>query len=138
MTPITLTECSPLGSAQPPKIFSAVADVIQWMLSQRGITNLLHYLDDFIFVAASVDQAVLQKSILIDSFQRLGVSLEPSKLEGPSTCLTFLGIQIDTEALLLRLPAEKLSKPKQELFHCILTKIVNYKVLLVYFSSLPR
>ena len=57
------------GLRSAPKIFSAVADALQWMLSQRAITNILHYLNDFIFVAASVDQAVSQKSILIDSFQ---------------------------------------------------------------------
>ena len=115
----------PFGLCSAPKIFSAVADALQWMLSQRGIFNLLHYLDDFIFVAASIDQAVSQKSILVDSFQYLGVPLEPSKLEGPTTCLTFLGIQIDTESLLLRLPEEKSSKLKQELLHCILRKSIS-------------
>ena len=63
----------PFGLRSAPKIFSAVADALQWMLFQRGISNLLHYLDDFIFVAASMDQAVSHKSILVDSFQRLGV-----------------------------------------------------------------
>ena len=29
---------------------------------------------------------------------------------GPSTCITFLGIQIDTEAFELRLPTEKLTR----------------------------
>ena len=70
-----------------------------------------------------------QKSTLVDSFQHLGVPLEPSKLEGPTTCLTFLGIQIDTESLLLRLPEEKLSKLKQELFRCILRKSISKREL---------
>lgn len=30
------------------------------------------------------------------------------KLEGPTTCLTFLGIKVDTEAMELRLPEKKL------------------------------
>ena len=59
----------------------------------------------------------------------MGVPLEPSKLEGPTTCLTFLGIQIDTKSLLLRLPEEKLSKLKQELFHCILRKSISKREL---------
>ena len=29
------------------------------------------------------------------------------KLEGPATCLTFLGIEVDTEAMELRLPEMK-------------------------------
>ena len=58
----------PFGLLSAPKIFSVVADALQWMLSQRGISNLLHYLDDFIFVAASMDQAMSQKSIVVDGF----------------------------------------------------------------------
>ena len=119
----------PFGLRSTPKIFSAVADALQWILTQRGISNLLHHLDDFIFVAASVDQAVSQKSMLISSFQHLGVSLELSKLEGPSTCLTFLGIEVDTEALLLRLPSEKLLRVKQELSHCLLRKSITKREL---------
>ena len=42
--------------------------------------------------------------------KRLGIPLEPVKLEGPTTCLTYLGIEVDTDAMQLRLPPEKLSK----------------------------
>ena len=40
----------------------------------------------------------------------LGVSIAQEKCEGPTTCLTFLGIEIDTQALELRLPADKLNR----------------------------
>jgi len=61
----------PFGLCSAPKIFSAVADRLQWILVQKGVTHLLHYLDDFILVAASVDQAMTQKSTLISNFHRL-------------------------------------------------------------------
>ena len=48
--------------------------------------------------------------MLIDTWVQLGIPMEPEKLEGPATCLTFLGIEIDTTALHLRLPADKLSR----------------------------
>lgn len=63
------------------------------------------HLDDFIVVTKS------SQEILVSTFASLGVPLEPSKLEGPSTCLTFLGIEVDTQALQLRLPEQKLSDP---------------------------
>ena len=119
----------PFGLRSAPKIFSAVADGLQWIMVQNGISNLLHYLDDFILVADSVEHAITQKSILISSFHHLGVPLELSKLEGPSTCLTFLGIEVDTEAFLLRLPEEKLAKLKQELSHCTLRKTITKREL---------
>ena len=119
----------PFGLRSAPKIFSAVADGLQWILVQKGITHLLHYLDDFILVADSVEQAITQKSTLISNFHHLGVPLEPSKLEGPSTCLTFLGIEVDTEAFLLRLPEDKLTKLKQELSRCTLRKTITKREL---------
>ena len=69
---------------------------------------------------ASEQQAtVSQKDTLATVFSRLGVPLEESKLEGPSTCLTFLGIEVDTVALQLCLPREKLSKLKYQLKRAI-------------------
>uniref|UniRef100_A0A1X7VYP3 Reverse transcriptase domain-containing protein n=1 Tax=Amphimedon queenslandica TaxID=400682 RepID=A0A1X7VYP3_AMPQE len=50
------------------------------------------------------------KRLLCSTFEKLGLPLEPSKLEGPSTCLTFLGIEVDKFNLQLRLPAEKLAR----------------------------
>ena len=116
----------PFGLRSAPKIFSAVANGLQWILTQHGITHILHYL---IFVAASMGQAMRQKHTLVSNFQCLGVPLEQSKLVGPSTCLTFLGIEVNTKALLLHLPQEKLAQLKQDLSHCILRKTINKREL---------
>ena len=90
------------GLQSAPKIFSAVADGLQWIPVQKGMSHLLYYLDDFILVADSMEHAITQKSIIISSFHRLGVPLELSKLEGLSTCLTFLGIEVDTYFIFLK------------------------------------
>ena len=105
----------PFGLRSAPIIFSAVADALQWVLINNGISRLLHYLDDFILVADSKQQAEDQKQILVSTCERLGVPLELSKLEGPSTCLTFLGIEVDTVAMQIRLPGSKLKNLKEEL-----------------------
>ena len=108
----------PFGLRSAPKIFSAVADAIQWILAVKGITHSLQYLDDYIMVPNSIDKALVQRDILTSTFESLGVPLEYSKLEGPSSCLTFLGIEVDTESLQLRLPSDKLSRLKSELSRC--------------------
>jgi len=38
----------------------------------------------------------------------LGIPLALEKVEGPSQCLTFLGITLDTKLMLARLPDDKL------------------------------
>ena len=99
----------PFGLQSAPKLFSAVADALHWILHKKGIKKSLHYLDDFILVVGNCQMAVRQKDILLATFEKLKVPIEQSKLEGPSTCLSFLGIEIDTKSLQLRLPSSKLS-----------------------------
>ena len=36
----------PFGLHSAPKLFTAVADALEWVLNQRGVLNVAHYLDD--------------------------------------------------------------------------------------------
>lgn len=105
----------PFGLRSAPKIFTAVADAIQWVLTRHGITQSLHYLDDYILVTKDRGEAESQKQVLQTVFGNLGVPLELAKLEGPSTCLVFLGIEVDSVALQIRLPESKLVRLVKEL-----------------------
>ena len=102
----------PFGLRSTPKIFSAVVDGVQRILHNNGIQRGLHYLDDFILVAENLQLAERQKDILLSIFGKLNIPIEESKLEGPLPCLTFLGIEVDTVSLQLRLPSDKLANLK--------------------------
>ena len=80
----------PFGLRSAPKIFSAVADAVQWTLFKNGIQKGLHYLDDFILVAESPHLALQQKDILLAIFEKLNIPIEVSKLEGGSVILSDL------------------------------------------------
>ena len=93
----------PFGLRSAPIIFTAVADA---KFRQQGVSMIDHYLDDFIIVGppeSSVCGHALD--LLIKMCEDLGVPLALDKLEGPTDCITFLGIEIDTAAGVLRLPA---------------------------------
>ena len=47
---------------------------------------------------------------LVDLFARLNIPLAPEKLVGPAKILVFLGIEIDTELMVIRLPEDKLAE----------------------------
>ena len=49
---------------------------------------------------------------MLDTFHDLGVPVAENKLVGPSMCLTFLGIEIDSVQMKLRLPENKLERVK--------------------------
>lgn len=101
----------PFGLRSAPILFTALADALEWIVKQQGVRFLYHYLDDYITLGGPGNtecQANLAK--LLDCCSKLGVPIAQEKCEGPTTCLTFLGIEIDTEALELRLPADKLTR----------------------------
>ncbi|KAL5477312.1 hypothetical protein EMCRGX_G024096 [Ephydatia muelleri] len=99
----------PFGLRSAPKIFTAVADMLEWVFQNRGVKHVRHYLDDFILLGPTHNDTC-QKGldVVLETCECLGVPLALEKLEGPTTCLTFLGIEIDTITLELRLPEAKL------------------------------
>ena len=100
----------PFGLRSAPKIFTDLADAIEWVFKERGVPNTLHYLDDFLFIGHSTsDECASALELACQICKELGVSISPNKVEGPATYLVFLGIEFDTEQLLLRLPLAKLS-----------------------------
>ena len=67
----------PFGLHNAPKIFSAIADAAQWILVQRGVPHVLHYLDDFIVVESEQEAAIRARETLEVLFDTLGLPLEP-------------------------------------------------------------
>ena len=83
---------------------------------QKGVTVIFHYLDDFITVGAPrSDECFHNVTIMEDTCRECGMPIEVDKSEGPTTALTFLGIELDTVALELRLPLPKLEQLKSTL-----------------------
>ena len=103
----------PFGLRSAPKIFSAMADALEWRLKYEGVETIFHYLDDFLIVAPPGSSRCAENlDKLLSLFKRLQIPIAPEKLEGPTTRLTFLGIELDTRALILRLPDGKLAELK--------------------------
>ncbi|KAL9961224.1 hypothetical protein ACROYT_G030129 [Oculina patagonica] len=99
----------PFGLRSAPFIFTAIADLVEWILVNNSCVNFLrHYLDDFLTLvppASPICHNNLQKCVHL--CKKLGLPLHPDKLEGPATCLTILGIELDSEKLQARLPSDK-------------------------------
>ena len=121
----------PFGSRSSPKIFNTFARALAWIATHvGGIRYLVHYLDDF-FIANSSHRLCQQDMDTFLSFcARLGVPIAADKLEGPTTSLVYLGIEIDSVAMCIRLPKEKLSKLKLMLGQWSNRKKARKRVLL--------
>ena len=101
----------PFGLRSAPKIFNAVADALEWCLRDRGVRHIYHYLDDFIVIGPPRSSVCAEAlDILNRTCAELGVPIAEHKRDGPTTCLTYLGIEVDTAASQLRLPQGKLQR----------------------------
>jgi len=106
----------PFGLRSAPKIFTAIADALEWIVRSRGVRHVDHYLDDFVTLGpADTDECATALQTIRRTCDELGVALATEKIERPSSCLTLLGIEIDTRAGVLRLPPEKLARVKSVL-----------------------
>ena len=47
---IYLDSCLPFGLRSAPRLFNILADLLEWILQQEGVSVCLHYLDDFLTV----------------------------------------------------------------------------------------
>lgn len=98
----------PFGLASAPAIFSALAEALHWVLHQRGVRALVHYLDDFLLLGApGSSECSVALATTLATCQELGVPIASNKVEGPAVSLTFLGIHLHSSPLMVSLPQSK-------------------------------
>ena len=102
------TQSSLLASARRPKFSRRLRTPWSGSFPRQ---ESVHYLDDFLIVAhPASNQCRDDLRRLLDVFTHLRVPIAEDKLEGPTTSLWFLGIELDSDRMVLCLPQEKLSK----------------------------
>ena len=100
----------PFGAKASPTIFHRISQAVKRMMQRRGYDLIVAYQDDFLIIGRSYEQCREAWIALINLLLRLGFEINYGKLVAPTTCLVFLGVQLDTVACELSLPAEKLCK----------------------------
>jgi len=102
---IYIDTCLPFGLRSAPKLFNILAEFLSWILEQKGICPLLHYLDDFLIISPAMSPLYSDNlQVICEVCSHLGIPLAVEKIEGPSETLTFLGITLDMHSLEARLP----------------------------------
>ena len=90
---ICMDAALPFGLRSAPKIFTAVADALLWIMYTNGVTWAIHYLDDFLLCGSpESDECALNLTRALATCCDLGDPVASHKLEGPITTLVFLGI----------------------------------------------
>ena len=118
----------PMGLSQSCNYFEKFSTFLEWAVkSESNSQDIDHYLDDFFFVGAAgtSDCEVLMKTFS-NVCTNLNVPIAVEKTEGPTTIIEYLGLTIDTEKMVIKIPCDKI----QELNDKILYVLGKQKVTL--------
>ena len=131
-----IDKCLPMGCAISLKLFEKFSTFLQWELQRQvGVGTVFHYLDDFLFlVSAGSDECACFMQGFKNLCNAIGVPIAQEKTVGPSTKVIFLGLEIDTIEMVVRIPQEKVQQLAALLSAALIknpSSFRKFKVLLV-------
>ena len=102
----------PFGCSISCAIFEMFARFLEWVVRTNcPVGELEHYLDDFLFGGR---KGTRDCHLMLSSFNTtcdlFGVPLASEKTEGPTTVIIFLGLELDTILMQIRIPLAKIDK----------------------------
>ncbi len=101
----------PMGMAESCAIFETISDAICFVMNRHGVVNIVKILDDFLVLNNSKTATDKDLNVFKYLATQLNIPLVSEKTsEEASTCLTFLGVQLDTKNMTAALPPEKLER----------------------------
>jgi hypothetical protein len=97
------------GLSSACRHWERVATAVHWIAQHEfGIELMVHYIDDYLVICVSNDVAEIQLKKLCLLFKSLGIPLAHEKTEGPTSELTFLGIQINALTMTISIDPPRL------------------------------
>ena len=121
----------PMGCSESCAYFEKFSTFIEWAVKREARSkDIDHYLDDFLFAG---EAHTGECDRLMNSFKnvcnRLNIPIADEKTEGPTTVLEYLGITIDTDKMMVKIPTNKLSELREKISLVLNSKKVTLKVL---------
>ena len=110
-----------MGLSSSPYVFSKISDFVVRCMVREGYRLCINYLDDFCVVARTESDCLSAQWALVRILRRLGFYVSYKKLVSAGQKIRFLGIEMDSVKMELRLPVDKLMK-LQELLKSFLNR----------------
>ena len=103
------------GLKNAPFLYSHISNFVVRCMHRRGYMRIVNYLDDFIVLGDSFQSCQEAQSVLIHLLISLGFYISWKKCTSPSSFTRYLGIDFDSNAMTISLPADKMEKLHNEL-----------------------
>jgi len=108
----------PIWLAFCPFLFNRLSNAIHWVLQHNYRVAHLLLLDDFFTAGhANTDDCKNNLTVMLTLCNKINAPVKSSKVEGPSTSLTFLGIHLNTSIVEACITQERKQTLLSELIH---------------------
>ena len=123
-----MDKCMPFGSSISCANFQKFSDALSFIVEKKtGKTNV-NYLDDFLFVALMNAICNNQVRTFIGICEAINFPVALDKTFWGSTCITFLGLLIDTVKQIVAIPTDKVQQAVEMILYVLSKK--NKKITL--------
>ncbi|XP_052062798.1 uncharacterized protein LOC127702580 isoform X1 [Mytilus californianus] len=100
-----------MGCSSSCQIFENFSTAIEWIAKNKVlIPNIVHILDDFMIVDKTEDGCKKKLERFLAICKDMGIPISKEKTFQPSKVMSFVGYEIDTRLMEVRLPIDKLDK----------------------------
>ena len=107
-------KCLPMGCSASCQLFESLSTALHWIANNKlNIHHMSHILDDFLLLDHTEQACKVGLNKFVDTCKQIGVPIAPEKTFQPSQVLTFLGYELDSTLMEIRLPVDKLEKCEQ-------------------------
>lgn len=101
----------PMGLSYSCNLFERFSSSLHWVMEYHYQSSCVHVLDDFLFMGPAHSNNCLKS---LENFLQLcndiGIPIKNEKTVYPTTTITFLGLEVDSLTMEVRLPRDKLDK----------------------------
>ena len=109
-----IDKCLPMGCAIYFSLFQKFSTFLHWLVQIKSVIDtLVHFLDYSNFAGEAItNDFEIPMNTFLKINEELGVPIAENKTIHLTTVLTFLGLEIDTVLMVVRIPSCKLVKLK--------------------------
>ena len=109
-----IDKCLPFGCAISCRTFERFSTFLEFAVKRRMKSgSLLHYLDDFLGGDKTHSACKALMQVFRHCMSDLGVPLAEDKSEGPVEVLCFLGLELDSIEMVVRIPKTNLGNHRK-------------------------
>lgn len=128
----------PFGCSISCRTWELFATFLEFCVARKSqYGSLLHYLDDFLFGGRQgTNHCACILSVFMTQMKSLGVPVASEKTEGPTTQLSFLGLELDSDEMTVRIPKEKIEEIRQKILDMLSRKKCNLRQMQSLIGSL--